>query len=1046
VKADRREFRFIEGSSRKFWAIELDGKSFSVHFGRIGTVGQAKEKTFSSEDLAKREYDKLISEKAKGGYVEVDASSTTSTPTLVAAKAAAKAEPTVTATRDAGKATAVGKSAPGASPTLAPNTPVPAPDAELQRRVKLPDEDWARVRWRPLKPTSLPEPRSFDFEACLKQATSAFNGWNYRTNLAKDIPTRLSREEAWFWLKVLTTPSRQGRPVEVWLRAALDGGLPGDAQVREWAKDIANRHDYDHGSFHYVTLDKAPQTLRPFFAPAEIVDLIVQWVEASASRARWPLPTDASRWTMASMLGFSAFVLPQLSEHERSDFRAMMERRYDAEADPSSVRATALLAFLSTVGGGARLAQFAAGKPDRAWENQAWFGGPGSGHLDVLAGLPDEASFVREARRLVARLVSVSDLRLWLAATGWRELDMAKDAVLAARTKDEAAALARALALVEAPEAALPMLEVQLGSKAPAIAAEWLSSHPLLAAVGLVPAAMGHGKLAEAGREHLHTMRRGGLVPVLTAAKAHLTPEESAWLQREILDAVEEAVAEIDRAAFPDALRAAFENVKPCKPPGWLSLPSLPPIKVGGKRLAVPEIETVLTALRTKREDANEALTAALKQHADPTSLDAFVWKLFELWQGMGAPSKDKWAMGAIGLLGGDGCVLKLTPLVREWPGESQHARAVFGLECLRAVGSDTALMALNGVAQKLKFKGLKQKAQEMMEGIAQSRGFTSEQLADRIVPDCGLDERGSRMFDFGPRQFRFVLGPEMKPLVRDAAGKVRSDLPAPTKADDAARAEVAVAEWKLLKKTLREVLKIQADRLEDAMITGRRWTPEDFHILLVKHPLMVNLVRQLVLAAYDNTGKVTQTFRVTEDQTLADQNDEETALPSSGHIGVAHPAHLDEALKSAWGQVLSDYAIIPPFAQLGRDICQPSPEDAHGTEIIRYRGQKIPGIVMYGMLERSHWLRDTPADGGGFMQHSKHFPAANVTAFIKYTGLSIGYYEEKQELEAVYFVPGHVKPTWWGEHKNRLKIKDVDPVVLSEVLRLANAIHSKAE
>ena len=1047
MKADRREFRFIDGPSRKFWAIELDGKAFSVHFGRIGTVGQAREKTFSSEDLAKREYDKLIGEKAKGGYVEVDASSTTATSSPLPTKAAVKAEPTVTATRDDGKAAAVGKAGSEASTTLAAKKPaVPAPDAELRRRVKLPDEDWARVRWRPLKQTPLPEPRSFDFEARLKQATAAFNGWNYRTNLAKDIPTRLSREEAWFWLNVLTTPNRQGRPVDVWLRAAQEVGLPGDAQVREWAKDIAKRYDYDHGSFHYVTFDKVPQTLRPFFTPVEIADLIVQWVEASASRAKWPLPTDASRWTMSCMLGFSAFVLPQLSEHERSDFRATMEARYDAEADPSSIRASALLAFLSTVGGGARLAAFAAGKPDRAWENNAWFGGPASGHLDVLAGLPDEASFVREARRLVARLVSVSELRLWLAATEWRELDMAKDAVLAARTKEEAAALARALALVEAPEAALPMLEVQLGSKAPAIAAEWLAAHPLLAAVGLVPAAMGHGKLAEVAREHLHTLRRSGQAPVLTAAKTHLTPEQGAWLQREILDAVEETVAELDRAALPDALRAAFGDVKPSKSPGWLSLPSLPPIKVDGKRLAMPEIETVLTALRSKREGANETLTAALKQHANPTSLDAFAWKLFELWQGMGAPSKDKWAMGAIGLLGGDGCVLKLTPLVREWPGESQHARAVFGLECLRAVGSDTALMALNGVAQKLKFKGLKQKAQEMMEGIAQSRGFTSEQLADRIVPDCGLDERGSRVFDYGPRQFRFVLGSEMKPLVRDAAGKVRSDLPAPTKADDTARAEAAVAEWKLLKKTLREVLKIQADRLEDAMITGRRWTPEDFHMLLVKHPLMVNLVRQLVLATYDDSGKVTQTFRVTEDQTLADQNDEETAPPSSGQIGVVHPAHLDEAVKSAWGQVLSDYTIIPPFAQLGRDICRPSPEDLQSTQIIRFRGPKIPGIVMYGMLERSHWLRDAPADGGGFIQHSKHFPAANVTAFIQYTGLSIGYYEEKQELESVYFVPGHVKPTWWGDHKNRLQINEVDPVVLSEVLRLAHAIVSKAE
>jgi hypothetical protein len=353
--------------------------------------------------------------------------------------------------------------------------------------------------------------------------------------------------------------------------------------------------------------------------------------------------------------------------------------------------------------------------------------------------------------------------------------------------------------------------------------------------------------------------------------------------------------------------------------------------------------------------------------------------------------------------------------------------------------------MALNGIAQKPKFKGLKQKALEMVEGIAQSRGLTRAQLADRVVPDCGLDARGSRVFDFGPRQFRFVLGPEMRPLVRDSFGKVLADLPAPNKTDDKASVEAAVAEWKLLKKTLREVLKTQAERLEDAMITGRRWTPEEFDTLLMKHPLMVNLLRQLVLAAYDEAGKVTQTFRVTEDQTLADHNDEEIALPSDCYVGVAHPVFLDDALKSAWGQVLGDYEIIPPFAQLDRKAYRPDPADLEDVGITRFCGPKIPGMVMYGMLERSRWLRDPAPDGGRFNEHAKYFPSADVTAFIRYTGMSKGYYKEKQELEAVYFVSGHGH-TKWGERKKRLKIKDVDPIVLSEVLRFANAIVSKAE
>src|SRR5206468_4848230 len=134
-------------------------------------------------------------------------------------------------------------------------------------------------------------------------------------------------------------------------------------------------------------------------------------------------------------------------------------------------------------------------------------------------------------------------------------------------------------------------------------------------------------------------------------------------------------------------------------------------------------------------------------------------------------------------------------------PGESQHPRAVVGLECLRAIGSDAALMQLNGVAQKVSFKGLKAKATEMMEAIAKDRGLSRAELEDRIVPDCDLDDRGRRIFDFGPRQFRSALGPEMKPMVRDEAGKLRDDLPKPAAKDDPARAAAGVEEWKPLTK-----------------------------------------------------------------------------------------------------------------------------------------------------------------------------------------------------------------------------------------------------
>lgn len=77
-----RRFEFKDGSSSKFWEVELSGVSVTTSWGRIGTNGQSKAKDFDSEAKAKKEYDKLIAEKLSKGYVEVasEASSVSSAP------------------------------------------------------------------------------------------------------------------------------------------------------------------------------------------------------------------------------------------------------------------------------------------------------------------------------------------------------------------------------------------------------------------------------------------------------------------------------------------------------------------------------------------------------------------------------------------------------------------------------------------------------------------------------------------------------------------------------------------------------------------------------------------------------------------------------------------------------------------------------------------------------------------------------------------------------------------------------------------------------
>jgi predicted DNA-binding WGR domain protein len=64
-------YEFSDGKSSKFWEIELSATSFTVKFGRIGTAGQEQTKSFTSAELARKEHDRLVAEKAKKGYIAV---------------------------------------------------------------------------------------------------------------------------------------------------------------------------------------------------------------------------------------------------------------------------------------------------------------------------------------------------------------------------------------------------------------------------------------------------------------------------------------------------------------------------------------------------------------------------------------------------------------------------------------------------------------------------------------------------------------------------------------------------------------------------------------------------------------------------------------------------------------------------------------------------------------------------------------------------------------------------------------------------------------
>jgi len=377
----------------------------------------------------------------------------------------------------------------------------------------------------------------------------------------------------------------------------------------------------------------------------------------------------------------------------------------------------------------------------------------------------------------------------------------------------------------------------------------------------------------------------------------------------------------------------------------------------------------------------------------------------------------------------------------------------------LRAIGTDTALMQINGVAQKIKYKALKARAQACMAEIAADLKLTTAQLEDRIIPDCDLDSRGHRVFDFGPRQFQFALGGDLKPFVRDEKGKLRASLPKPNQKDDAELAGDAIAAWKLMKKQIGSVVKLQAERLEAAMVLERRWPLSDFQTLLVAHPLMIHLVQRVVWGGYDEQGQLVQTFRVAEDRSFADELDETVELKEVVDIGIVHPLLLSEESKGNWGESLSDYEIIPPFPQLNRETYLLTAEEENAEELERFVSVVVPASALGRLMQKQGWLKGALHDHGDYHVHYKYFEAADLTAIVgDYEYQFVQYMDGMGDdaINACLFLTGHhpetyeypKKGSWYSKKLEATcqKLGNVPPLVMSEVIRDLSAVASAGE
>lgn len=398
----------------------------------------------------------------------------------------------------------------------------------------------------------------------------------------------------------------------------------------------------------------------------------------------------------------------------------------------------------------------------------------------------------------------------------------------------------------------------------------------------------------------------------------------------------DDVVVAADDLGCRDAVRKLLDrdplDIVPAKIPAvpkWADPGVLPQILLAGREYALPNDATavLLRMIAMSQLEAPYDGLRVLAGQCDPASLSAFVWSLYRLWEAEGRPSKDAWAMNALGYFGDDMVADRLAPRVRAWPSEGAAPRAKRGADVLAAMNTDKALGYLSALARNAKSGPLRAHAAAALDRVAAERGLLPEQLDDLLAPDLGLDGDPVR---YRGVKYTVELGATGELVLRDPSGSHITAPPKPANDNE----KTATSEWKSRRRKAKPVIADQMARLEEAMVVQRRWTSGDFRSRIAGHPLLGRLARRLVWVLDDRTVGL---------DALGDLVAPDGGLAGEGTwVRLAHPAIDDFTPWADWLVQRGEQ----PFVQAKREVFLG--EDPSG-----YWQRTVEAAALHGLVRR---------------------------------------------------------------------------------------------
>ena len=281
---------------------------------------------------------------------------------------------------------------------------------------------------------------------------------------------------------------------------------------------------------------------------------------------------------------------------------------------------------------------------------------------------------------------------------------------------------------------------------------------------------------------------------------------------------------------------------------------------------------------------------------------------LIKEWSEGEANKGDSWVLNFLTYYGSDNAVADIQKLINAWC-KKYKVRTQELIAALGAMDSALSLSACDEIYNKKKYSWtIRESAKNALLSAAKRRDIDLTELYDELIPTLGLNKQGL-LLDVGASTYLVTVKPDLTFAVKNQqTGKVTKTLPKIKAEDDQDLYSLADVEFKTLKKNLRPVIKQLQARLSEALDCEQVWQSERWLSVFVEHPIL-SLVSQGIVWRYQGEDGASLTFRLSEDGSLIDFDDEVVTL-GSGKIVIWHHTQSHQAEHDLWLAHFKDYEL----------------------------------------------------------------------------------------------------------------------------------------